>query len=181
MKAWSTFYHSLFKRYVSLLSQLLLLLFWCSYYLGIVSSGQCCFFRWELFAMISENRHLHSEKQPGHTARGSDTLYLKADLFGLKYCGLGSSTAQQLCLCELLFLGWIAEGLNTPCCYAACPAVRGAEQNSNNLRSVIEWVLQRPQNPCNCAIPRIASRVSRSAWATKPCLSAAIFAAIQVH
>lgn len=179
-KTWITFYHLLFKRYVLSLSELLLLLFWCSCCLGVVSSGQCSFVRWEPFAMISENWHLHSEKQPGHIARGSDTLYLKANLFGLKYCGLASSTAQQLRLCELLFLGWMAESLNTPC-YAACPTVRGAERNSNNLCSVMEWVLQRPQNSCNCAILRTASSISRSGWASKPCLSTAIFTVIQIH
>lgn len=46
--------------------------------------------------MISEHWHLRSDAQPGHIARGSESLYLKANLCGLKYGGLGSSTAQQL-------------------------------------------------------------------------------------
>lgn len=144
--------------------------------LPVWSSGQCSFFRWELFAMISENWHLHSEAQPGHIAHGSDALYLKANLFGLKYCGLVSSTAQQLYLCKRLFLEWMAEHLNTPHCYAVCPTVRGAKWNSNNLCSVMEWVLQSSQNSCSCAILRTTSSLSRSGWAGKPCLSSAIFA-----
>lgn len=59
--------------------------------------------------MISENWLLHPDKQPEHIARRSKTLCLKANLFALKYCGSGSRTAQQLRLCELLFLRWMAK------------------------------------------------------------------------
>lgn len=83
--------------------------------------------------MISENHLLHTEKQPEHIARSSKTLCLKANLFAVKYCGLGSSPAQQL---RELFLSWMAKAVNAPRCYAACPA--GEEQGRAALCSTAE-------------------------------------------
>lgn len=144
---------------------------WCG------STGQQSFYRWVLFAVISENQHLLS------------------DSLGMLPMVQMLSVWKQMCLawnpmvhgplqwplhlCKLLFLGSTAEGMTVPGCCAMCPTVRGAKWNNNNLCSMMERVLQSSLNSCTLfAIPRAAGSILRSAWAAKCCLPPAVFAAV---